>query len=129
MFIIPTRRRSGLEIPRLLLLLVASSVGWLVIGIGLLIGGSIWGFNSRQASYQTYPLSSDYQIGTGKESGNVYLNLNGSNDFFAAFFFDFTPTINPDDINKTAAVSFIARTDTSPLNPALDANNTTITIA
>jgi uncharacterized membrane-anchored protein YhcB (DUF1043 family) len=120
---------TGWELPRLLFLLVTSSVGWLVIGIGLVVGGLIWGLNSRQASYQTYSISSNYQIGTGKASGNVYLNADGSNDFFAAFTYDFSPTINPDDLDKTAAVSFIARTDTSALNPALTANGTTITSA
>lgn len=115
-------RGNGRGIAGLLILLVTSSIGWLVIGIGLIIGGLIWGLNSRQAIYQTYSISSNYQISTGETSGNVYLNADGSNDYFVAFLFDFTPSITPDDLNQTAEVSFIARADTSTLNPPLTVN-------
>lgn len=119
-------RGNGLEPLRLILLLVTTSLGWVVIGVGLLIGGLIWGLNSRQASYQSYQFSSHYHIGTGTQSGNVYINTDGSNEYFAAFEFDFSPIINPADIDKTAAVMFIARTDTSTLNPPLNSNGTII---
>ncbi len=119
-------RGTGWELPRLLFLLVSTSLGWGVIGIGLLVGGLIWGFNSHQASYQSYPVSSHYHISTGTVSGNVYINADGSNEYFAAFTYDFNPTIDLADIDKTAAVSFIARTDTSTLSPHLNVNSTTI---
>ncbi|MGH2481724.1 MAG: hypothetical protein ACRDHW_18895, partial [Ktedonobacteraceae bacterium] len=106
-------RGNGWELPRLILLLVTTSLGWVVIGAGLLVGGLIWGLNSHQASYQSYQFSSHYNIGTGTQSGNVYINADGSNEYFAAFMTDFTPIIDSDDIDKTVAVSFVARTDTS----------------
>lgn len=129
MFFRSGRRVTGWEIPRFLFMLFTSSSGWIVIGIGLLIGGLIWGLNSHQVRYQTYPRSSDYHVGQGKNTGNVYINADGSNDYFAAFFFDFTPSISSDDLGRLASVSFVARTDTTTLNPGLDVNGTTITAA
>lgn len=121
---------TGLEPLRFLLALVTTSAGWIIVGVGLLIGGLIWGLNSQQTFYQTYAISSNYQISTGTVSGNVYINANGSNEYFVGFFFDFAPNVNPDDLDKAAEVSFVARADTSTLNPPLTiANGTTITAA
>lgn len=122
-------RGTGWELPRFLLMLVTTSVGLIVIGVGLVVGGLIWGLNSRQAVYQTYSITPNYQMSQGTVSGNVYIKVDGSNDYFAAFLYDFTPVINPDDLDKTAEISFIARTDTSTLNPPLATNGTTITAA
>lgn len=120
---------TGWELPRFLLMLVTTSAGLIVIGIGLVVGGLIWGLNSRQAVYQTYSITSNYQMSQGTVSDNVYIKMDGSNDYFAAFMFDFTPSINPDDLDKTAEISFIARADTSTLNPPLSTDGTTITAA
>lgn len=130
MFFRSRRRVTGWEIPRFFFMLFTSSAGWIVIGIGLLIGGLIWGLNSHQVRYQTYPRGLGYHVGQGTTTGNVYINADGSNDYFAAFFFDFTPTISSDDLDRYASVSFVARTDTTTLNPPLNATNgTTITVA
>src|SRR5262245_3556697 len=95
-------RGNGLEIPRFLWLLVTTGPGWIVIGVGLISGGLIWGFNSHQVSYQSYSRNSNYDITRGTVSGNVYFHENGSSDYFAAFMTDFTPIINSNDIDQTA---------------------------
>lgn len=111
---------------RLTILLLSRRWGLIVVGALLVIGGLVWGLSSHTVSYQSYPKSSNYHIGTGTSSGNVYINANGSDEFFAAFNGDFSPAISSSDVDKTDSVSFIARTDTSTLDPALNANGTTI---
>lgn len=111
---------------RLAILLLSRRWGLIVVGALLVIGGLIWGLSSHNISYQSHPQSSNYHIGTGTTSGNVYINANGSDEYFAAFNGDFSPAISSSDLDKTDSVSFIARTDTSTLDPALNANGTTI---
>jgi hypothetical protein len=67
-----------------------------------------------------------YHIAMGKATGNVYINADGSSDYFVAFSGDFQPPITQSDIDNSATLDFIARMDTSSLNPALNANGTTI---
>ncbi len=110
---------------RLAILLLSRRWGLIVVGALLVIGGLIWGLTSHDISYQSYSRA-NYDINTGKTSGNVYINTKGSNEFFAAFKDDFSPAIATSDLDKTDTVSFIARTDTSTLDPALNANGTTI---
>lgn len=122
-------RGSGWELPRLLLLLVTSSLGWVIIGVGILIGGLVWGINSHNVNYQSYPARSDYHVGTGRQSGNIYINLDGSPDYFVAFKSDYLQDSISSDLDNFAAVGFVARTDASQLNPALNTGTTTINAA
>lgn len=104
-------------------LLLRRSWGWLVVGIIMVIGGLIWGLTSHQVTYANSQQNASYHIAIGESTGNVYINADGSSDYFAAFSGDFSPAITQSDIDNSTAISFIARTDTSTLNPALNAPN------
>lgn len=106
-------RTTGAEIPRLLLLLVITGMGWMIIGTGLLIGGLIWGLNSHQVSYQNSQTDASYHIGSGTQTGNIYINADGSSDYFVAVSGDFNPPISQSAITNSASISFVARTDTT----------------
>ena len=119
-------RGTGWELPRLLLVLVTNSLGWVVIGTGLLIGGLIWGLSSHDINYQSYPKSSSYHVSTGEQTGNVYIYTDGSPDYFVAFLSDFPHTVSDSDLHSFGAVSFVARTNMSRLDPVLNTGTATI---
>lgn len=98
--------------------------GLALVSIALIIGGLVLGMTSHQVSYQTYLPDPDYQLSSGQQSGNIYINA--SNEYFAAFHSDFTPAIASSDLDKTAEVAFVARTDTSALGPALNTGTTVV---
>jgi len=97
--------------------LIATKWGWLVIGIGLLVGGLIWGLNSHQASYMHSDSQTKYDVSTGTTSGNTYINVDETDNYYVAFSIDFI--VPQDTINRATSYTFIARTDTSTLNPPL----------
>lgn len=111
---------------RLAILLLSRRWGLIIVGAALLVGGLIWGMTSHQVSYTQLNnvTVDDYKLRTGTQSGNLYINKEGSNEFYVAFSTDFS--ISDNDLNKTAAISFVARTDQSSLDPPLDADGTTI---
>lgn len=98
--------------------------GLALVSIALIIGGLILGMTSHQVSYQTYLPDPNYQLSAGQQSGNIYINA--STEYFAAFHGDFTPAITSSDLDKTAEVAFVARTDTSALSPALNTGATVV---
>ncbi len=98
--------------------------GLALVSVALIIGGLILGMTSHQISYQTYLPDPNYQLSAGQQSGNIYIDA--SNEFFAAFHGDFTPAIASIDLDKTAEVGFVARTDTSALSPALNTGATVV---
>lgn len=102
-------------------LLLRQRWGLLVVGIIMVLGGLIWGLSSHQVTYQTSQQNASYSVAMGKTSGNVYIHADGSSDYFSAFNGDFSPPITQSDIDNSAAITFVARTDTSTLNPALNA--------
>lgn len=111
---------------RLIILLLTRRWGLLIVGAALIIGGVVWGMTSHQVSYQTSHQGVTYHIAIGETSGNVYINADGSSDYFVAFKNDFNPQITQSDIDNSNTLQFVARTDTSSLDPALNANGTTI---
>lgn len=111
---------------RFVIFLLTRRWGLLIVGLALLIGGVIWGMTSHQVTYQTSQQGITYHIAIGETSGNVYINPEGSSDYFVAFKSDFTPSIAQSDIDNSNTIDFVARTDTSSLDPALQTNGTTI---
>lgn len=114
---------------RLAILLLSRRWGIMVIGAILVISGLIWGLESQQVTYQSYQQGSNYEIGAGTQSGNVYINAKGSSDYFAAFNGDFTPPIAQSNLDNWVAISFVARTDYSGLNTSLNTGSTKVTEA
>lgn len=111
---------------RLVIFLLTRRWGLFILGILLLLGGLGWGLTSHQVSYQTSKQGITYHIAIGTTSGNVYINPDGSSDYFVAFKSDFTPSISQNDIDSSNTIDFVARTDTSSLDPALQTNGQTI---
>jgi hypothetical protein len=111
---------------RLVMFLLTRRWGLFILGILLLLGGAIWGLTSHQVTYQTSQQGVTYHIAIGETSGNVYINPDGSADYFVAFKSDFTPPISQSDIDNSNTIDFVARTDTSSLDPALQTNGNTI---
>jgi len=100
---------------------------WALIlcGVALIIGGLIWGAaGSHQVTYENSQQNVSYHIGTGTDTGNVYINADGSSDYFVALSGSFTPAIAQSDIDNSTNISFVARTDTTSVD--LDANGTTV---
>ncbi len=110
---------------RLLILLLSRRWGLIVCGVALVIAGLIWGAaGSHQVSYENSTQNTNYHIGNGTETGNIYINADGSSDFFVALSDSFNPPIAQSDIDNSTAISFVARTDTTSID--LNANGTTI---
>ncbi len=112
---------------RLAIILLRNRWGLVLIGAIMVVGGLIWGATSQQVNYVNSQQNVTYHIGTGTESGNVYINADGSSDYFVALSGDFNPPISQSDINNSTALSFVARTDTTSID--LNVNNTTVTEA
>jgi hypothetical protein len=108
---------------RLAILLLTRRWGLLLVGAVLVVGGLAWGVTSKSVPYQSSNDSTTYRVAKGADSGNVYIHPDGSDDYFVAFAADFT--VPQDAIDKSTAISFIARTDTSSLDPALHASDGT----
>jgi len=104
-------------------ILLTNRWGLTIVGLALLIGGLIWGFSSHQVHYiQINNASPDtYDLGTGESSGNLYINVKGSDNYYVGFASDFT--VSSDDLSNTASFSMIARDDTSSLDPPLNADD------
>lgn len=110
---------------RLLILLLGRRRALIASGVALVIAGLIWGAaGSQQVSYENSLQNVSYHIGAGSQSGNIYLNADGSSDYFVALSGSFNPTIPKSDIDNSTRISFVARTDTTSIS--LDENGTTI---
>lgn len=100
-----------------------------VIGIILLIVGLAWGLTgTHQVGYSNSQQNVTYHIGVGTDSGNVYIHADGSDEYFVALKGDFNPDIAQSDIDNSAGLSFVARTDTTSIELNAD-NGATITEA
>jgi len=113
---------------RLLILVLGRRWALVVCGAALAIAGLIWGaVGSHQVSYENSLQNVTYHFGTGSQSGNLYINADGSSDYFVALSGSFNPPIAQRDIDQSTTISFIARTDTTSVN--LDENGTTVSEA
>ncbi|HEX6479194.1 MAG TPA: hypothetical protein VF043_10145 [Ktedonobacteraceae bacterium] len=113
---------------RLLILILSRRWGLIACGVALALAGLIWGAaGSHQVSYANSLQSGTYHISKGLQSGNIYINADGSSDYFVALSGSFNPPIAQSDIDNSKGISFVARTDTTSIN--LDVNGTTITEA
>lgn len=97
-------------------LLLRRPWGWLIVGIALVIGGLIWGLTSHQVSYQNSQQNGSYHIAMGSSTGNVYISLDGTSDYYVALSGDFSPAITQSDIDNSQSLSFVARTDTTSVD-------------
>jgi hypothetical protein len=66
---------------RLAILLLSRRWGLIIVGVLLVIGGVIWGLTSHQVSYQSSQQGANYHLATGTQSGNLYVNADGSSDY------------------------------------------------
>ncbi len=97
----------------------------IVLGVALLIGGLVWGLvGSHQVSYSHSSTTGTYNIQKGSSTGNVYVQAQGSDEYFVALSGDFSPAISQSDIDNSTSISFVARTDT--FDPNIEVNGTTI---
>jgi hypothetical protein len=113
---------------RLLILLLGRRWALIACGLALAIAGLLWGAaGSHQVSYENSQPNGSYHIGNGSQSGNIYINADGSSDYFVALSGSFTPPIAQSDIDTSNGISFVARTDTTSIN--LEVNGTTISEA
>src|SRR5438034_7838953 len=84
----------------------------IIIGIFLILVGPIWGVvGSHNIGYISSQREGSYHIGTDHQTGNVYINSDRSSENFVALSNDFHPSISPIDIDKSSAISFVARID------------------
>jgi hypothetical protein len=104
---------------RLAILLLSRRWGLIIVGAALIVGGLIWGMTSHQVSYAQINGNSSYDFSTGETSGNTYIVQHGSDDYYVAFASDFS--VPDSDVSNSASFTMIARTDTSSLDPALNA--------
>ncbi|HLI69400.1 MAG TPA: hypothetical protein VKV19_06535 [Ktedonobacteraceae bacterium] len=109
---------------RLAIILLRNRWGLIIIGAALVIGGLIWGATSKQVTYENSQTNVTYHIGTGESTGNVYINADGSSDYFVALKGDFNPPIAQSDIDNSTSISFVARTDTTSVDLQLDDGTT-----
>src|SRR5947209_19387117 len=113
---------------RLLILLLGRRWALIACGVALAIAGLIWGAaGSHQVGYENSLQNATYHTGAGTQSGNIYINADGSSDYFVALKGSFNPPIAQSDIDNSTSISFVARTDTTSIE--LDVNGTTITEA
>lgn len=110
--------------------LVTTSVGWILLGTGLLIGGLIWGSTSHQVSYIAGNRGA-YNVFL--DSGFIYFQQEQTNNYYVINTVDFSPSIagvidsssliyTPGQPNVPSLVyvpgkfTFIARNDTIHVN-------------
>jgi len=103
----------------------------LLAGLGLGLASSVTQLVSAPSFtpsplFQKSQTGVTYHIAMGEATRNIYIHADGSSDYFVAFSSDFQPPITQSDIDNSTTLNFIARTDTSPLDPALNTNGTTI---
>ena len=104
---------------RFLRLLVTRRWGWTIIGLVVVLGGSLWGLSSPVIPYETSS-SISYYIAAAND-GNVYIYPTSSTNstYFVARQADFNPPIDRTQIHLDTQLSFIARTDTISVNDTL----------
>lgn len=76
-----TTARTSTGFVRAIFGLVTTSAGWMLIGVGLFLGGLIWGLNSHQISYVVgdqgaYTISSaenNFYVFRQQMTGNIYV--------------------------------------------------------
>ncbi len=107
-------RGNGLEPLRFLLVLVTTSLGWVVIGVGLLVGGLIWGMNSHQVSY-VQGGHDHYQAFLTQDNGYIIFQQVNTDNYYVMHIPDYSPAIDTatilDDMHSAGDFSFIASTD------------------
>lgn len=100
-------------------MLITSRLGWALIGVGLLIGGLIWGLNSYQVTYEKGQPGTNYETYVG-DFGDIYFSAEGSTNYFIARSTDFNKEIDTSVFKAPGTISFIARTDTINVDADLD---------
>jgi hypothetical protein len=113
---------------RLIVLLLSRRWGLIVVSVILIVAGLIWGLTSQQVTYLHSQDNVKYEIGTGTDTGNIYINQDGSDVYYVALSGDFNPPISQSDIQNNPSLSFVARNDTTSINLQAD-DGTTISEA
>jgi hypothetical protein len=102
-------------------LLLRSLWGRVILGGILVVLGVGIGLTSKQVNYIPSSSTTKYEVGTGQTSGNLYLHVSGSDEYYVGFSSDFT--VSQDVLSKFASLNFIARSDTSTLDTPLNASD------
>lgn len=102
-------------------LLMRSLWGRIVVSALLVLIGIVVGATSQQVNYIQSSSTTKYEVGTGRTSGNLYIHVSGSDEYYVGFSSDFT--VSQDVLSKYGSLSFIARSDTSTLDHPLNASD------
>lgn len=107
-------RAKGTELPRFLLFLVTSSAGWIIVGIGLFIGGLVWGLNSHHVSY-IQGGQGRYQTFVTEDNASIIFQQSGTDNAYVVHTPDYSPEVDTSTIlslmRPGGSFSFIASTD------------------
>src|SRR5947209_18122584 len=102
---------------RLFILLLGRRWALIACGVALVIAGLIWGAaGSHQVSYENSLQNGSYHISNGTQPGNIYVNADGSSDYFVALSGSFNPPIAQSDIDNSNGTSFVTDTDTTSIS-------------
>lgn len=111
-------------------LLVTRVLGWALIGIGLFLGGLIWGLTSHQVSY-IQGGQGQYQVYVSDDYGFIYLQQGNTNNYYVMHIPDYTPFADPSTILRImqshSGINFIARSDSTAAN--IELNGVLVTTA
>jgi hypothetical protein len=104
---------------RTIFFLVTRSWGWAIIGIGLLLGGLIWGLTSHQVSYIRGG-QGQYQVFLSDDNGSLYFQQVGSSNYYVMHIPDYSPFADTATILSTmhanGRITFIASADRTQAN-------------
>lgn len=119
MFFRARRGVTGLELPRFILLLVTTSLGWLIIGIGLLIGSLAWGLSSHQVAYAQGG-QGFYHVFPSDGNDILLFQQDDTDNYYVMKITDYTPFVDPatilNDMRVANAFNFVASTDEVVVN-------------
>jgi len=124
--------RMDVILLRFILILVATSMGWIIIGSCLLISGLVWGLNSHQVSYVQGGQGS-YQIFISEDNSFICFQQSGTNNYYVMYVTEYTPFADPatiqSELQSHRGLFFFASTDTIKIDSETTDQNTIISSA
>jgi hypothetical protein len=124
--------RMDVILLRFILMLVATSMGWIIIGSSLLICGLVWGLNSHQISY-VQGGQGTYQIFISEDNSFICFQQNGTNNYYVMYVTNYTPFADPatiqSELQSHSRLFFLASTDTIKIDSQIVGNNTFVASA
>lgn len=126
------RGRPDSALIRFVLVLVATSGGWIILGTALLLGGLAWGFNSHQVTYVVGG-QGVYQVYASADGAFLCFQQVGTSNYYVMFITQYTPFVDPATIQSKIqaqnALYFLASTESTRLDSQVRGTNTVISYA